>query len=135
MIGSWCKPNQLFIVPLDKPWPFGVARTLKAHDDGKIDYQWFNTKGHQATKDFKPMWWSSTTKTSYSAHKPRNTSHVAYGSKESGVDITQHDIALHSFKLTPKGSLPKQILRACSEHPDIHWSSKARHATTQGDAE
>jgi len=124
MIGSWCKANHLFIAPLDKPWPFGVARVLEAHDDGTLDYQWFNTKGHQATKDFKPMWWNKTVQVAYAARSKRSPDHIPYGGEESKVAITQHDIALHYLKLTPKGHLPKVILDACSEHPDIHWTRK-----------
>ena len=35
-IGSWCKPDQLFIIPLSKPWPFGVCKALETNDDSTI---------------------------------------------------------------------------------------------------
>jgi hypothetical protein len=122
-IGTWCGEGNFFIVPLQPPWPFGVAKVIKANDDGTIIYQWYNSKGHQANAPYLPLWWDG--KDGYNALKPKKSSHVPYTGvdmdKEWGMEVTQSLIAIHGFQLTKAGRLPKAILDECRTNADIGW--------------
>ena len=121
VVGSWCEEGALFIVPLHKPYPFGLGKVLKASTDGCVEYQWYNTEGHSATRPFKPMWWDGTA--SYDGHK-RSGMHVPYTGKEEGTVIRQGDIVMHGFALTKGGSLRKEVLAECSKSADIWWKKR-----------
>ena len=129
-MGTWCDAGELFIVPLAKPWPFGVCKALSTTSDGKVVYQWYTPDSYAATKPFKPMWVNGLK--TYAANKPQAKSHKPYTGTEAELEITQEDIAIHGFTLTKGGCIPDKILDICSQHPDIAWARKKGTANTKG---
>ena len=122
-IGSWCKEGDMLIVPLDKPWPFGVGQALETTNEGKIIFQWYaSTHNTAATKPFIPMWKSG--KSTYAAKTKKAENHTPFTNTDDEMDVKQSDIAMHSFNLTNSGYLPKEIIAECSRNPDIWWEQK-----------
>jgi hypothetical protein len=125
-VGTWCAEGNLFIVPLQPPWPFGVGKVLRANDDGTILFQWYRTTGHQATAPYSPMWWDG--KKGYHAKEAKKSGHEPYTGVEMdeawNMEITQGLIAIHSFKLTPAGRLPKPVQDECRTNADIWWPKR-----------
>ena len=130
-IGSECAPDQLFIIPLTRPWPFGLARLISVRDDGSLHFQWYGTEGNggkSVATAYKPMWW--TGQEAYIADTKRERSHTPYTDEHEGDAMRQADICLHSFTLTDTARLPAAILKACATHADIWWQPRTRKPQT-----
>jgi hypothetical protein len=118
-IGTWCQPGSLFVIPLARPWPFGIGKVLTTEDDGTITFQWYSTIGFQANSNYLPSWWDGAAK--YDAPEPNDISHVPYTGVHEQMLLTQRDLIFHSFALTDSGYLLPQLREACSLHPLIWW--------------
>ena len=123
IMGAWCKAGELFIVPLAKPYPFGMGKVMKAHDDGRIEYQWYNSKGYGTTKAWQPMWWDG--RKSYTGHK-KGRAHTAFADEEAKVIIKQEDLVMHGFTLTKNQRLREEVLEECSKSADIWWKRREK---------
>jgi len=126
-IGSECQPDKLFIMPLTRPWPFGVARLISVRGDDTLHFQWYGTEGSggkSAVTAYKPMWW--TGKEAYIADSKREHYHEPYTDEHEGDTMTQTDICIHSFSLTGTSRIPSTVLKACAAHADIWWQPRTR---------
>ena len=125
-------------MPLTPPWPFGIGKVLKANDDGTIHFQWYRShKDYQTTSPILPVWWDGSE--GYRADKPRDDSHEPYtgsiSNEDWSMEITQADLALHSFQLTKTNRLTKAILEECKKCSDIWWpDNPSKNDTTQHNA-
>jgi len=130
-VGSWCPPGSMFILELERPWPFGMGKAITTHDDATITFQWYGAKGQQATTQWLPMWWTGSK--SYRGTTKRKPTDVPFTGEHNNFPVTQSDLTLHSFKLTPAGNVPALVLHACSESPDIWWTQRKRKQINEQD--
>ena len=128
-IGTRCREDDMVIIPTNKPWPFGIGKVTRAHDNDMLEIHWYGGKGFAATDKYKPMWFDTETKNSYSADKPKATTHTPFTNKLEELEARQADVAIHSFRLTKAGYLTPEILEECSNNPDIWWTRKKKKAT------
>ena len=127
-IGTVCPIGNLIMIPLNHPWPFGIAKVTHTEGD-TVHFDWYQSQGYNTTKPFLPLWKTNTNK-EYTAKKRRNTNDTPVTDIDYDMTIKQEDIAVHSFKLTEAGYLPAAILKQCSDHPDIWWTHRKTKITT-----
>ena len=103
----------------------------KKEEDGTIEIQSYSANNFQTASPFIPLWWDGKEK--YRAEKPKDVLHEPY----TDMEITQADIALHSFQLTKSQRLPKVIIDECKINSDIWWPDSPRRSNkqNQGDEE
>jgi hypothetical protein len=118
--GEWAETGVLVVVPLGRPFPFGVAKVLRADAQGSLALQWYGNKVGDVRGALLPGWKDG--KARYYAVQPRKAKHEAYLTADDEVSVHQRDVVLHTFELTPSGKLPQPILRAVAEHPYVWWS-------------
>ena len=123
LIGTRCTIDDMVIVPLLKPAPFGVAKVVSVDAD-KLTLQWYTAKGNSATTPWFPMWRAAKGNSIYANITRRCPKDTPYTSEGDQMIITQPDIALHSFKLTKGNKLSDDILDECSANLDIWWKRK-----------
>jgi hypothetical protein len=119
--GGWVPVGARVIVPLQKPYPFGVAEVIACTEDGDLQLHWLsNTQGH--TKGpYAPGWTSPTITKPYYAAKPKHASHIPYTTDLDGFHMSQREVLMHSFDLTEASMLPEPMLRAIAKHPYVWW--------------
>ena len=122
--GTPCAEGSMAIIPLQKPWPFGLAKILSVSAAGDLTFQWYTAKGKSATTRFLPMWESGRTR--YNAKCKSAAAHKPYTNAGEGDAMAAHqrDVVIHGFQLTPTGYLPKDVLDACREEASIWWPGK-----------
>ena len=132
-IASWCDTNEMFIIPLRRPEPFGVCRAIKAHRNCKVDYQWFASENNKPSNPFYPMWLNPATGNTYASKCKRHTLHKPFTCTDTKTPITQKDIIFCGFDLT-NDMLPNDLIVACGNHAAIWWKShdKKRKRPSQG---
>ena len=124
-IGSWCNTDDMVLIALEKPYPFGVGKILEADKDGRIEFQWFtSTHDTQATKPFLPMW--SDGQRTYAATAPSHEQHTPYTNLHDDMPITQTDIVLHGFLLSKSNRIPVEVLDECHDNPNVWWTRRSR---------
>ena len=119
--GEWASEGSLIIVPLLEPYPFGIGRITKSNPDGKVQYQWLGNDRNNVRQTLKPGWTTKKGDKIYYSDKKRAKDHTPYNGHDD-VPIHQRDIVIHSFELTKAGMLPKHVLRAISNNPDVWWT-------------
>jgi hypothetical protein len=120
--GEWADTDALVVVPLGRPFPFGVAKVIRADAQGSLALQWYGNKNEDVRDTYLPGWKNGAAR--YYAAQPKRAKHEAYMTTDDEVSIHQRDVVLHSFELTPSGKLPQPILRAIAEHPYVWWRPK-----------
>jgi len=117
-LGGCIEEDSFIIVPLQKPYYYGVAKTIEVTSLGEIRYRWWGNSRNDNLKTLKPGWLTAATDKPYYADKARSKKDAPYeGHKE--IPIRQKDVTLHSFKLTDGGRLPARIIRALNEDARI----------------
>ena len=117
--GDWAQKGELIIVPLERPYPFGIACITEAPPNGQISYQWYGNIDNKVEGIIKPGWLDANGKIYY-ADKKKCSSHRPYEGQET-TPMHQRDIVIHDFKLTQRGHLSTNVLRAIAEHPNVWW--------------
>ena len=125
VVGAWCKEGDLFMVPLARPYPFGVGKVLKAYDDGRIRYQWYGAKGYGATEAYEPLWWDG--KRSYGGRR-KSKKHDPFEDEDAGIKIRQEDLVLHGFTMTKASRLREAVLDECARNADVWWQRRSTGA-------
>ena len=70
------------------------------------------------------MWNNGTT--NYNRAVPSDQSHTPYTSAmgHDHMTVRHEDIAIHGFRLTDKGYVPKDVIQACREEARIWWPGR-----------
>ena len=112
--------NSLVVVPLEKPYPFGVAKVLDSGENGDLVLQWLGNRNNEIRGRFELGWLTNKGKPYYAA-VPKQIDHKPYTANSDGVEMNQRDVLIHGFELSETGKLPKTMLRSISEHPNVWW--------------
>ena len=118
--GEWVAEESLVIVPLEKPYPFGVAKVLNSDNHGNLMLQWLGNRENDVRGRFE-LGWLTTKGKPYYAAVPKEIKHKPYTANSDGVEMNQRDVLIHGFELSETGKLPKTMLRSISEHPNVWW--------------
>jgi hypothetical protein len=119
--GEWVEREELVIVPLREPSPFGLAKVIECDDDGNLELHWFANAADDPTGTFKPGWTAKTPFRPYYSTEKRKASHVRYMASMDEISMNQRDVLFHSFKLTASQQLSTNLLRAIGDHDCIWW--------------
>ena len=109
------------IVPLQKPYPFGVAKVIACTDKGDLQLHWLSNTQGRPKGPYAPGWTTPTIMKPYYAATPKYQSHVPYTTELDGFCMNQREILMHGFDLTEGGMLPEPMLRAIAKHPYVWW--------------
>jgi len=133
-VGTRCEKDSLFIVPLNRPHPFGVGKAINTDDIDNIKFQWLEPAMNDcdALGPFQPMWINAEHTETYIAKEPIKDTDMAYTNDIAGIEVAQRDIILHGFSLTEDEKIPQDVLDACTEHNAIAYGG--HNATTDANA-
>jgi hypothetical protein len=106
--------GELVIIPLQKPYYFGVAKVLSATSDGSITFQWISNATENTNGVLYPGWLRSSAPQMYYAEKRKHHTHKPFTGSDDVV-ITQKQLIMHGFQLTDSNRLPANVLRALQE--------------------
>ena len=123
--GEWVLPGSTVLVPLTRPYPFGITKMLNSDKDGNLTLQWMGNKYDDVKGEYLKGWVDSKGKTYYS-DVPAKIEHKPYTTTMDQIILNQRDILMHDFKLTPANKLPAPILRAIAQHPKVWWCPTER---------
>ncbi len=112
----------LVIVPLQRPYPFGVAKVITCTCEGDLQLHWLSNTQGRTKGPYAPGWTTPTITKPYYAVTPKYPSHVPYTTDLDGFSMSQREILMHSFDLTETGMLPEKMLRAIAKHPYVWWN-------------
>jgi len=119
--GSYAPDGALFLIPLEKPFAFGIGKVTRTDEHGRVYFQWMGNNKNTPRGTYKKGWLRPDGELYYD-DKPRHKSHEPY--YEIQLMINQSDIICHSFHLTPTGRLGSWVIEYASEHDDIWWTGK-----------
>lgn len=111
------------MVPLEKPYPFGIAHVLNTGENGDLLLQWMGN-AHDSVYGVYHKGWKTETDKTYYASTPRKLEDVPYTTGHDKITLNQRDILMHDFELTPSDKLPRVLLRVIAEHPNVWWDPK-----------
>ena len=123
--GDWVENGALVVVPLERPYPFGVAKVLSCDDEGDLKLQWYGNSADDIKSTFEPGWTTSKKGKAYYTVSKREAHHLPYTTCMDGITMNQRDVLIHSFQLTKSERLPAPLLRAIAKHPYVWWDPKA----------
>ena len=118
--GEWVAEGSLVVVPLEKPYPFGVGKLLESEDNGDLTLQWLGNRDENVRGRFELGWLNKQGKPYY-ASTPKDLDHLPYTANSDGIVMNQRDVLIHGFELSETGKLPRTMLRTISEHPNVWW--------------
>jgi len=124
---EWVENDQLVIVPLIAPTPFGVAKVIDCSEDGDLELQWLANNSDDPNGIFQLGWTTPNKVKPYYADRKRHAQHRAYMASDDDISMNQRDVLLHSFQLTDDSRLPPTLLAAISDHDCIWWSKSDGH--------
>jgi hypothetical protein len=123
--GEWVQDGALVIVPLLKPYPFGVAKLLRCEAEGDMTLQWLGNDNNNVKHDFLPGWRATKRSKPYYSMTPHAASHKPYTTQDDGITMNQRDVLMHGFELTKNSRLPAPLVRAIARHPYVWWDPTA----------
>ena len=124
--GGFAQTDELIIVPLQKPYYFGVGKATATSANGTLEYQWLANTYDNNKGTFQLGWMRTTHPQIYYADKPKHHTHKPYmGSDE--IAVMQKDIILHGFTLTPTERLPAAVRRALED--DVRVGGDSDHSS------
>ena len=126
--GDWAQKGELAILPLLRPFPFGIAIITETPPSGYVSYQWYGNTGDDVEGILRAGWIDAN-ENIYYADKKKDPSHKPYMGQES-MPMHQRDIVIHDFKLTKAGRLSANVLRVIAEHPNI-WRRPEKYRKEQ----
>ena len=71
--GEWVQDGALVIVPLLKPYPFGVAKLISCETEGDMNLQWLGNNTNNVKHDFLPGWRATKKSKPYYSMTSRRT--------------------------------------------------------------
>jgi len=119
--GEWVKKNALVLVPLESPWPFGIAKMISSDERGKMHLQWLGNSGNNPIGTYEPGWMTKENAIYY-ATSPRKLTDLPYTAEMTGITMNQRDVLMHNFELTGAAKIPKPLLRSIADHPLVWWT-------------
>jgi transposase InsO family protein len=119
--GGWVQNDALVVVPLQRPYPFGVALVLGCDDEGDLTLQWLSNASFTVKGPYKKGWTPPKVKKAYYDDNKRFATHVPYTTTTDGFQMNQRDVLMHGFELTEAQMLPAPVLRAIAKHPYVWW--------------
>jgi transposase-like protein len=123
-IASWCEKEEMFIIPLKQPEPFGVCKAIQVLDNCRVEYQWYASQSNQPDQPFYPMWQNPKTKNTYMCKTRRHTDDLPYTCTQTGTPVKQKDILYCGFDLTKENKLPLDLIAACADNIAIWWKPR-----------
>ena len=113
----------LVMIPLTRPYPFGIARVISADEDGRLELQWQGNTTDNPTGTYMPGWTTYSGSRIYYADKPKHRDHQKFlvSADNSDIQLSQYDVLIHGFELTGTKHLPAPLLRAIAAHPNVWW--------------
>ena len=122
--GEWAEVDALVVVPLHRPYPFGIAKVLTCDESGNLNLQWLGNSKDNVLGRYEPGWRNPRSETTYYAPTPRDKSDVPYTADmdKSEVVMSQRDVLIHGFELTAARKLPATLLEAIGRHPHVWWT-------------
>jgi hypothetical protein len=131
--GSWVANGSLVVVPLQEPYPFGIALLLDCTEDGSMELQWMGNVKDNINGTYDPGWKTSRHSRGkpYYAQTAKTGTHAPYTTAMDELHMNQRDVLIHGFKLTASGHLPAPLLRAIARHPYVWWNPLGPKATDQ----
>ena len=123
---EWAETGALVVVPLHKPYPFGIAKVLACDESGNLHLQWLGNARDDILGSYTPGWREAGGDATYYASEARHENDMPYTTEMDSEDLVmnQRDVLIHSFELTGTYKLPAPLLRAISRHPHVWWSHK-----------
>jgi hypothetical protein len=116
---TYAQPGALFLIPLERPWPFGIGEVSHTDTSGRVFFRWYGNNGNATHGQFE-RGWITMSRTVYYQDEPRRVTHTPY--YDINVLINQDDILCHSFTLTKDKRLPRSLLNFASTHKDVWWT-------------
>ena len=115
------------MVPLHRPYPFGIAKVLSCDAEGNLSLQWMGNAKDDVYGTYLPGWLTTVRRNAYYAESPKAPNHAPYMTTEDDEKLimNQRDVLMHSFDLTPSQRLPAALLRAIARHPNVWWDPNA----------
>jgi hypothetical protein len=123
--GEWVQNGSLVIVPLLRPYPFGVAKLLSCDAEGNMELQWLSSDNGIVNQGFLPGWKATKRSKPYYSTTARASSHAPYTTQDDNIVMNQRDVLMHSFELTKTSCLPAPLIRAIARHPYVWWDPTA----------
>ena len=119
--GEWVTVGTTVMVPLERPYPFGIAYVLNTGKNGDLLLRWLGNKNDNVY-DIYQKGWKTENDTIYYASTPKKLEDVPYTTNHDKITLNQRDVLMHDFELTPSDRLPKLLLRVIAEHPQVWWN-------------
>lgn len=124
--GEWVEKGALIVVPLERPYPFGIAKVLNTKTDGTLSLQWYGNKENSIKGSYLPGWTTPTKTSIYYAEEKKKTNHTPYTTSMDDISLNQRDVIMHDFELTKTNKLPAPLLRAIARDPYVWWDPEAK---------
>jgi hypothetical protein len=122
--GEWAHAESLVIVPLGRPYPFGLGKILEVLDDGYLLIRWYGNESNAVRGTYLPGWKATGRggrRTIYYADARRRTVDTPYMTGDDGLCLHQRDVCIHSFALTNALRLSMPLLRVIAGDPLVWW--------------
>ena len=111
----------LVVVPLQRPYPFGVVLVLDCDHEGDLTLQWLSNSTFAVKGPYKKAWSPPKITKAYYDDNKRFATHVPYTTTTDRFHMNQRDVLMHGFELTDAQMLPAPVLRAVAKHPYVWW--------------
>jgi hypothetical protein len=125
--GERADEGSLVVVPLGRPYPFGLGRITKVLEDDYLQIHWYGNEGNKVRGTYLPGWTATQRRgksVTYYAAGPRRPVDTPYMTSDDGVCLHQRDICIHSFALTDTLRLSTPLLRVIAEDAYVWWQPK-----------
>ena len=114
--------GSLAVVPLHRPYAFGVGRVHSYDGHGNAVLHWFGSVDNAPTGTLKEGWRRSSEPSIYYSSRRKHHTHKPYLSTDDGLVCATDDIMVHSFCLTSTHHLPRGVLRTVSSDSRCWWT-------------
>ena len=104
--GEWVEEGSLVLVPLEEPYPFGIALMLSCEPNGDMVLQWLGNKKNSLHGTFSKGWIREDGSIYYE-NMAANVADIPYTLKREGITMNQRDVVMHNFELTPTRQNPE----------------------------
>ena len=121
------------VVPLHRPYPFGLALVLDYDDEGDLTLQWVSNSNYVVKGPYKEGWSSPKVTKAYYDYTKRCATHIVYTTTTDKFRMNQRNVLMHGIELTEAQMLPAPVLRAIAKHPYVWWDPTITKQTTSAD--
>ena len=122
--GECADAGSLVVVPLGRPYPFGLGRITEVLEDGYLLIRWYGNESNRPQGTYLPGWKATRRggeRTVYYADARKRSVDTPYMTSDDGVCLHQRDITIHSFALTNTFRLSTPLLRVIARDVYVWW--------------